>query len=72
MYALLSPREAERMKRKRTVENHGKPGCNVAMDLALEHDNHLIKDFITGLGANISEASICRICRAFIIIKAFL
>lgn len=41
LFALLSPREAERMKWNRTVNNHGRPGCNVAMDLALEHDNHL-------------------------------
>ena len=72
LYALLSPREAERMKWNRTVNNHGQPGCNVAMDLALEHDNHLIKDMIRGLGANISEASVRRICRAFFVIKAFL
>ena len=64
MYALLVPREAERIKCSRTV--------NVTMDLALEHDNHLIKDMIRGLGANISEISICRICRAFFVIKAFL
>ena len=31
LYALLSPREAERMKWNRTVNNHGQPGCNVAM-----------------------------------------
>ena len=72
MYALLSPREAERIKCNRTVINHGKPGCNVAMDLALEHDNRLIKDMIRGLGANISEASVRRICRAFFVIKVFL
>lgn len=70
--ALLSPREAERMKWNRTVNNQGSPGCNVAMDLALEHDNHLLKDMIRGLGANVNEASVRRICRAFFIIKAFL
>ena len=72
MYALLIPREAQRMKWSRTVDNHGQAGCNVAMDLALEHDNHLMKDMIRGLGANIGEISICRICRAFFVIKAFL
>ena len=59
--ALLSPREAERIKWNRTVNNHGRSGCNVAMDLALEHGNHLIKDMIRGLGANI----------IFFIIKSF-
>ena len=43
LFALLSPREAERLKWNRTVNNKGSPGCNVAMDLALEHDNHLFK-----------------------------
>ena len=72
LFALLSPRLAERLKWNRTVNNKGCLGCNVAMDLALEHDNHLIKDMIRGLGANISEASVRRICRAFFILKAFL
>ena len=44
----------------------------MAMDLALEHDNHLVKDRIRGLGANISETSGWRICRAFFILKMFL
>ena len=44
----------------------------MAMDLALEHDNHLLKDMIRGLGANISEASVRRIFMSFFIIKAFL
>ena len=72
LFALLSPRLAERLKWNRTVNNKGCLGCNVAMDLALEHDNHLIKDMIRGLGANISEDSVRRICRAFFILKAFL
>ena len=72
LFALLSARLAERLKWNRTVNNKGCLGCNVAMDLALEHDNHLIKDMIRGLGANISEASVRRICRAFFILKAFL
>ena len=72
LYALLSPREAHRLKWNRTVNNHGRAGCNVAMDLALEHDNHLVKDMIRGLGANINDKSVRRICRAFFIIKSFL
>lgn len=72
LYALLSPREAHRLKWNRTVNNHGRAGCNVAMDLALEHDNHLVKDMIRGVGANINDKSVRRICRAFFIIKSFL
>lgn len=41
------------------------------MDLVLEYDNYLFKDMIRGLGVNISEVSVCRICRVFFIIKVF-
>ena len=71
IFALLSPREAERIKWNRTVNHDGRSGCNVAMDLVLEHDNHLIKDMISDLRANIGEASVRRIFRAFFIIKSF-
>ena len=70
--ALLSPREAERLKWNRTVNNQGGDGNNVAMDVALEHDNHAIKDTIRGLGTNISEESVLRVCRAFFILKNLL
>ena len=72
VYALLSPREAERLIWNRKVNNKGCSGCNVAMDLALEHDNHLVEDMIRGLGANISQESVCRICRAFFVLTSFL
>lgn len=72
LYELFSPRESERLKWNRTVNNHGRAGCNVAMDLALEYDNHLVKDMIRGLGANVNEKTVRRICRAFFIIKSFL
>lgn len=70
--ALLSPREAERLKWNRTVNIQGGDGNNVAMDVALEHDNHVLKDIIRSLGANISEESVRRLCRAFFIIKQLL
>lgn len=66
--ALLSPREAERLKWNRTVNNQGGYGNNVAMDVALEHDNHALKEIIRGLGANITEDSVRRVCRAFFIL----
>lgn len=72
LYALLSPKESERLKWNRTVNNHGRAGCNVAMDLALEHENDLVRDMIQGLGANVNEKSVRRICKAFFIIKSFL
>lgn len=72
VFALLSPREAERLIWNRTVNNKGRSGCNVAMDLVLEHDNHLVRERIRSLGANISQESVCRICRAFFVLKSFL
>ena len=72
LLALLSSREAERLKWNRTVNNQGGDGNNVAMDVALEHDNHALKYIIRGLGANISEESVRRVCRAFFILKKLL
>ena len=66
--ALRSPREAERLKWNRTVINQGGDGNNVAMDVALEHDNYAVKEIIRALGANISEDSVQRVCRAFFIL----
>lgn len=40
--------------------------------LPLEHDNHLVKDMIRGLGASITQESVSRICRAFFVLKSFL
>lgn len=70
--AILSPRETERLKWNRTVNNQGGDGNNVAMDVALEHDNHALKEIIRGLGANITEDSVRRVCRAFFILKKLL
>ena len=60
------------MKWNRTVNNNGGLGNNVFMDLDLEHDNHLFKELLRGLGANVSENSVSRIHRAFFPIKHLL
>ena len=39
------------------------------MDLDLEHDNHGLKDIKGVFGANISEASVMRICKTFFQMK---
>ena len=73
MLALLSPREEARLKWNRNVNNQGGYVNNVAMDVALEHDNHALKKIIRGLGGNITEDSVRRVCRAFfILIKVLL
>ena len=71
--ALLSPREEARLKWNRTVNNQGGYVNNAAMDVAVEHDNHALKEIIRGLGANITKDSVRRVCRAFfILIKVLL
>ncbi len=72
IYALLTPREAERVKWNRTVNNKGGMGNNVFMDLNLEHDNHYLKEQLKGLGANVNQTSVNRICRAFSVIHNLL
>ena len=47
------------------MNNNGGLGNNVFMDLDLEHDSHGLKDIKGVLGANISAASVTRICSAF-------
>ena len=55
---LLSPRMAMQVKWSRTINVHGRPGKNVAADLHMEHLNRECKQAISGLGANITDASI--------------
>ena len=71
--ASLSLREEARLKWTRTVNNQGGYVNNVAMDVALQHDNYALKEIIRGLGANITEDSVRLVCRAFfILIKVLL
>lgn len=70
--ALLTPREAERVKWNRTVNNKGGMGNNVFMDLDLEHDNHYLKEQLRSLGANVNQTSVNRICHAFSVIHNLL
>lgn len=63
--APLTPRGDQRMVWNKTVNNKGGLGNNVFVDLDLEHDNHGLKDIKGVLAANISEASVTGICRAF-------
>ena len=65
VYVLLTPREAERVKWNRTVNNKGGKGNNVFMDLDLEHDNHYFKEQLRSLGANVNQTSVNRISHAF-------
>lgn len=62
--AMLSPRDAERFVWNRTVNNSGKPGKNIALDLDVEHSNNFVKQAIKHLGPNLTEDAVSRICKA--------
>lgn len=53
--ALLSPRESNCLMWNRTVSNRGGPGCNIPMDIRLEHLNNLTKEILKHLGVNLTE-----------------
>ena len=72
VYAMLTPRKAERVKLNCTVNTKGGAGNNLFLNLDLENDNHYVTELLRGLGATVSEISVNRICRAlFLIVKLF-
>lgn len=64
IYALLSPRDAERFIWNRTVNNSGGKGKNIPLDLDTEHSNNFLKRAIKNLGPNLTERSVNRICHS--------
>ena len=64
VYALLTPRDSERFVWNRSVNNHGKKGCNIPLDESTEHSNNFVKQCIRNLGPNISETAVSRLCKA--------
>ena len=42
----------------RFINARGVPGGNIPVDLFMEHLNRILKDYLMGLGANVSEATI--------------
>ncbi len=71
-YFVLSPQLAEQLKWSRFINNHGKCGRNISMDLHMEHLNRLCKTAIEGLGANKSKRAILRIGRTVGMLEALL
>lgn len=55
---VTSPRLQQQLLWSRFVNSKGGKGKNIPTDLHMEHLNRMLKDVITGLGANISESSI--------------
>jgi len=55
---LLSPREAAQVKWCRTVNTTNLQGCNIPMDLHLEHLNRRLKCALRNMGANVTDNSV--------------
>ena len=64
VYSLLTPRDSERFAWNRSVNNHGKKGCNIPLDETTKHSNNFVKQCIRNLGPNITEAAVSRLCKA--------
>ena len=52
------PRLAQDLIQSRFINTHGGAGRNIPTDLFMEHLNRTLKDYMKGLGANISEKAI--------------
>ena len=66
---LLSPRQANQLLWCRFVNTTGRPGKNIAMDLHMEHLNHVCKDALCGLGANKTPTAIQKIGKCISVVK---
>lgn len=64
VFALLSPRDSERFTWNRTINNVGRLGKNVALDLDVEHSYNYIEQAVKNLGRNLTEKAVARICHA--------
>jgi len=58
--ATATPRVAHELMWCRFVNNRGGAGNNLPVDLYMEHLNRTLKDYLSNVGANISESSIVR------------
>ena len=56
--ATASPRVATQLLWSRVVNTKGKEGHNVPVDLHMEHLNRTVKEYIAGVGANVSQNTI--------------
>ena len=63
VYAVLSPRDGERFKWNRSVNNSGTVGKNIPLDLDVEHSNNYLKQAMKNLGPNLREKAVLRIFR---------
>lgn len=55
---LLSPREAAQLKWSRCINTSGRQGCNIPMDLHMEHLNRRLKSLLRNMGSNVTNSSV--------------
>lgn len=60
IHSTASERIAHELIWCRFINTRGVPGGNIPIDLFMEHLNRTLKDYLMGLGANISESTICQ------------
>ena len=66
----LSDRKATELKWSRTVNVHGRVGCNIPVDLHMEHLNRRLKHMIGNLGSNVHPTAIQRIAKSLGVVDA--
>ena len=66
---ILTACERGQLLRSRTVNTHGRIGCNIPMDLHMEHLNRRLKRILHGLGSNITQTAISRASRSIHIVE---
>ena len=63
--ATATERIAHELTWCRFINTRGVPGGNMPVDLYMEHLNRTLKDYLKGLGANVSEATITQTSKSF-------
>ena len=54
----MSEREAAQIKWSRCVNTSGRQGCNIPMDLHMEHLNRRLKSILCSMGSNVTDNSV--------------
>lgn len=62
--SMLTPRQAESLVWNRTLNNRGGAGCNISMDIRMEHLICLTKELLKHLGVNLTENAAKRCSKA--------
>ena len=67
--SILSERKIMELKWSRTVNVHGRQGCNIPIDLFMEHMNRRLKYMIGNLQSNATPSTITRVAKSLDVVK---